>query len=89
MDRFDDDDLEDYGNSDYEDGPNMEEEEQIEQILPLVKKELVGIIVNDDIIRESIWANYMEIEPTVKELKSESYFISLIINTNWIQKNMK
>jgi hypothetical protein len=70
--RLDEDDFEDYANSDYsDDQPTPEEEEQIQyQLLPLAKEQLKDFTIDDEVIKEAIWANYMELEDAVKELKS-------------------
>lgn len=65
-DNYDDDDLNDYLSDDQ---PTPEEEDQIEALLPVVKKEVPT--APDDAIREALWQNYIEVERTVTELKKK------------------
>lgn len=69
-----DEDYSDYENEEFhEDQLTNDEYEQLHEVLPLLKLELAPY--NDEIpeydLKEALYYNYFEIEPTVDELKSK------------------
>ncbi|CCH43259.1 hypothetical protein BN7_2807 [Wickerhamomyces ciferrii] len=57
---------------------NSEDEEKMDEMLPLVKAELKDYTgYTDKDITDSLWNNYFELEPTLKELKSELLIITI------------
>lgn len=62
-------DLHDYAN---EDGPTAEEEEQMEELLPVVKAQLEEYTgFNDGDVLDYLWDNYLEVDATVAEMKKK------------------
>lgn len=74
---FTEDDLHDYANDDEYDEEEITEEDdaKLAQLVPEVKKNLTGYIgyTFDDIYYE-LWENYMDVNETVKSLKSKPFF---------------
>lgn len=57
-----------------------EDEEKMDALLPEIKaglKDYTGFTDKD--LKESLWFNYLEVEPTLKELKSELLDLSYLM----------
>lgn len=76
---FEQDDLVDYANEEYDDEMTAEDEEQLALLVPRVKSQLSDYTgyTYDDVMNE-LWDCYMDVDQTVINMKSEYHPLTVV-----------